>query len=216
MGIGNALLISSQVNQGESSIEAYFPPNARWFDWFSGNELEQTGFVTLETPLPSQSIYILPIHVRGGSILPLQDLNGTLTTKQQSIKPYQLLIALNDNNTANGYMCIDDGISIDSISNGKYTFIEFDVEYNSVSLQYVIKNNVIRNGYTAMSNNGILNGIKVFGLKALQVKSVNISPNSLYKTSFNATNGVLSLTEMTLTINKQFSITFDIVKSVSI
>eukprot|EP01083_Nonionella_stella_P001078 3111_1 len=213
--LGNGLLISPQVNQNQTTIEAYFPPSARWYEWFTGTELQQTGFIILETPLPSiESIDILPIHVRGGSILPLQDLNGTLTTQQQSVKPYQLLVALDGDNAASGSICIDDGVSIDSVSENKYTFIEFEMEYNDTSLQYKMQNNIVKNGYTSLANNGALNEVKIIGLKASQVTFITITPKTEYKTTYNATSGVLSLSEMTLTINKQFTIMFVVANKV--
>ena len=137
--IGDALLISPQIEQGKSTITAYFPSSARWYDWFSGIELMTKGEITINTPLPVKggTTQILPIHICGGNIIPLQDLNGTLTTKQQSVKPYQLLVALNADNGANGKMYIDDGISIDSVVSDKYTMITFNIA--SSSGKYTLK-----------------------------------------------------------------------------
>eukprot|EP01084_Bolivina_argentea_P161133 280524_1 len=205
--LGQALLISPVLNKGAVSIEAYFPKTERWFEWFTFNELNKKGFVNIDAPLD-----VLPIHLRGGNILTLQNLNGSLTTKQQSIKPYQLLVALNNNNIANGNVYIDDGISIDSVLNNKYTLIQFTVSYNNSNLQYILKNNIVQNGYISMNNNGLLNEIKVVGLNGNinGIKSVNVSPNIQFKSNYNQTVGVLTLSQLTLTINKPFIVTFEV------
>ena len=60
-----------------------------------------------------------------------------------------------------------------------------------------------------MDNNGVMNEVTIFGLNGVkQVSDINISPNSGFTQAFNATSGVLTLSDMTLTIYKEFTITF--------
>ena len=52
----------------------------------------------------------LQIHVRGGSIIPMQE--PGLTTKDSRKNPYSLLVALKEE-MAVGYLYLDDGETID-------------------------------------------------------------------------------------------------------
>ena len=55
--------------------------------------------------------YYFQIHIRGGSILPLQD--PGLTTVESRHNVFSLLIALDGNGDASGDLYVDDGESLD-------------------------------------------------------------------------------------------------------
>ncbi len=64
---GDSLLISPVLEVNTRHVYAYFP-KARWFDYYNGEEIHETGRIhELNAPLDH-----LPLHVRGGSIIVTQ------------------------------------------------------------------------------------------------------------------------------------------------
>ncbi len=66
--LGDALLISPVVQEGQSSKDVYLP-EGRWFDYWTDHRHEGKSMVTVMTPLD-----VTPLFVRAGSILPLAPL----------------------------------------------------------------------------------------------------------------------------------------------
>ncbi|KAI8146374.1 alpha glucosidase [Fennellomyces sp. T-0311] len=103
--IGSDILLSPVVTQGALSVDAQFPPGT-WYDWYTYEQVTGSGeeWITLDAPLTH-----IPIHIRGGAIVPLKDpkivVQGTYAT------PYSLLIALDAQGQAEGRLYIDDGHS---------------------------------------------------------------------------------------------------------
>lgn len=64
---GKSLLISPVLNPNTRTVFAYFPSD-RWFDFYTGLEIPQTGRIH-EIDAPSDH---LPLHIRGGAILVTQ------------------------------------------------------------------------------------------------------------------------------------------------
>jgi alpha-glucosidase (family GH31 glycosyl hydrolase) len=65
---GSSLLISPVLDPNTRSVYAYFP-RARWFDYYTGKEILETGRIhEIDAPLDH-----IPLHVRGGSIIVTQD-----------------------------------------------------------------------------------------------------------------------------------------------
>jgi alpha-glucosidase len=60
--------------------------------------------VTLDAPLEH-----IPVHVRGGSIIPSQKPGNT--TKMTRMNPWSILVALDGKGEAKGELYLDDGIS---------------------------------------------------------------------------------------------------------
>jgi alpha-glucosidase (family GH31 glycosyl hydrolase) len=60
----------------------------------------------------------LPLHVRGGTIFPLQ--YEAINTAASMSNPWCLLVALDDNESASGKLFMDDGESISTVATGNY------------------------------------------------------------------------------------------------
>lgn len=100
---GDALLVSPVAGEGESSVQAYFPD--LFYDWFTGKEV--SGDVTIA----DVAITDIPIHVRGGSIIPLR-VEGAMTTTELRKRGFEILVAPGADGTAVGELYLDDGESI--------------------------------------------------------------------------------------------------------
>ena len=76
--------------------------------------------VTLDAPLGT-----IPIHARGGNVIPTQD--PAVNTEKSRNNPFGLIIALDENNEAEGSLYWDDLDTQDPISSGSYIHYQFTV-----------------------------------------------------------------------------------------
>lgn len=104
---GDSLLISPVPDEGQTSVQAYFP-NDLFYDWYTGNPIRGHGATIT---LANISVTEIPIHIRGGSILPLRS-KGALTTTELRRRPFDILIAPGSTGYASGELYLDDGESI--------------------------------------------------------------------------------------------------------
>ena len=92
---------------GATSKTAYFP-SGRWFDWYNQSVATENGGKTFTLPVPVDHV---PIHVRGGYIIPMQ--GAGMTTPSSRKNPFSLLVALDGLGSASGDVYLDDGESLD-------------------------------------------------------------------------------------------------------
>ncbi|CAG8389415.1 unnamed protein product [Penicillium salamii] len=105
---GDALLVSPVVGEGEDSVQAYFPDDV-FYDWFTGAMVPGGGVRTLS----GIGLTDIPIHVRGGRIIPLR-VKSSQTTTELRKRGFELLIAPGADGTASGELYLDDGESIEA------------------------------------------------------------------------------------------------------
>ena len=67
----------------------------------------------------------LPMHVRGGYVIPTQD--PASNTVASRLNPFGLIIALNDSFQASGSLYWDGGDTIDPVGTGQFAHFEFTV-----------------------------------------------------------------------------------------
>ena len=117
--LGDAVLISPVLEEGQQSVNAYFPKQL-WYDFsdFSLDIDASSGsqYVNIPTGLTDVNV-----HVKGGSILPLQE--SAMTTTLGRKTPFTLLTALCPEGQASGSLFWDDGeqVSLDHYISASYT-----------------------------------------------------------------------------------------------
>ena len=120
----NSLLFTPVLVEGATEVTGYFPKSL-WYSmtddgFIDASETAQT--VTFETPVSTTNV-----HVRGGSVVPMQE--AGMTTKAVQESPYTLLVALDSTGVASGSLFLDDGIQNELTS---MTFIEYTVAEGSL------------------------------------------------------------------------------------
>ncbi|KAI1806571.1 glycoside hydrolase family 31 protein [Daldinia bambusicola] len=126
--LGDSVLVTPCLVEGATTVDGVFPgvgSGAVWYDWY--NKTAITGVapgqnVTIDAPLGH-----IPVYVRGGKVIPLQE--PGLTTAAVRASPWSLLVALDANGHASGGLYIDDG---ESLSPNATTWIDFTVEDSSL------------------------------------------------------------------------------------
>lgn len=104
---GPSILVSPVTEENATSVSAYFP-NDIFYDFLTFAPLRGNGsYVTLE----NITLTAIPVHIRGGAILPLR-VQGAMTTTALREEDFELVIAPGLDGTATGALYVDDGVSI--------------------------------------------------------------------------------------------------------
>jgi len=178
--LGPSIMVTPVLEQGASSVNGVFPGLAHgeiWYDWYTQSAV--TGVspgqnVTIAAPLGH-----IPVYVRGGSVLPMQE--PGYTTEASRNNPWGVLVALNREGAASGSLYVDDGQSLTPNATLEVELVVADSTlYVSTRGTYVDHNalaNVTVLGVGAAPGNVTLNG----------------QPVQSYA-RYNSSSGVLSLT----------------------
>ena len=106
--VGGSLLVAPVITPGHTSVNAYLPPSALWYDLHSLVLISSgvDGSVTLPAPMTD-----IPVLVRGGSILP-RKMRLRRSSKLMFHDPYTLVVAPDAAGHAEGALYMDDEISL--------------------------------------------------------------------------------------------------------
>ncbi|XP_078486588.1 sucrase-isomaltase, intestinal [Ciona intestinalis] len=126
--LGPAFLVTPVLDEGKVDVTGYFPQESRWFDFRTGMEQVTGKFLTLDAPMD-----YINLHVRGGYILPMQGHDVTTTLSRK--KPMEILVALDDSQSAAGELYWDDGEARNVGEN--FTRIEFKFGSNVLNFTVV-------------------------------------------------------------------------------
>ncbi|KAL8831868.1 MAG: hypothetical protein Q9191_000620 [Dirinaria sp. TL-2023a] len=163
--LGPSLLITPVLEPQVSSVKGIFPGVSQgtiWYDWYTLERVEAQAGVntTIDAPLGH-----IPVFIRGGSILVLQQPGNTTATSRQN--PYNLIIALDSRGMASGSLYLDDG---ESLIQNATKYIEISYASESITLNitgsFVDTNplgNVTITGAKASTRNITLNGLSLQG-----------------------------------------------------
>ncbi|KAM6946338.1 sucrase-isomaltase, intestinal [Aplochiton taeniatus] len=127
---GKHLLITPVLDPGTELIQAYVP-DAVWYDYDTMEKIEARKTM-LQMSIPADK---LGLHIRGGAVLPTQQ--PATTTTYSRLNPMGLIIALDDNNQAEGQLFWDDGDSRDTVESGNHIRYDFTVENGLLTMQVV-------------------------------------------------------------------------------
>lgn len=115
---GDSILVSPVTAENKTSVQIYLPKDI-FYDWNNGFKPVQGNASMVN--LTNVNFTTIPLHVRGGAVLPLR-VESANTTTQLRTKGFHLLIAPGMDGAANGSLYLDDGLSIEQSST---TFINF-------------------------------------------------------------------------------------------
>jgi alpha-glucosidase len=106
---GDCLLVSPVTEENATDVRIYLPDDI-YYDFETGEAVRGRGDFIEIRDVPFDRI---PLHVRGGCIIPLRVQNANTTTELRK-QGFELLVApgLSDG-TAEGTLYVDDGVSLD-------------------------------------------------------------------------------------------------------
>ncbi|KAB5578414.1 putative alpha-glucosidase precursor [Coniochaeta sp. 2T2.1] len=129
--LGPAVMVTPVLVQGADSVGGVFPGTGKgtvWYDWYNGSDvsagLEVAENVTIAAPLGH-----IPLYVRGGYVLPLQE--PGMTTFESRRNPWGVVVALDKDGAAKGELYLDDGESLEPC---EVTWVQFSATNGSLAV----------------------------------------------------------------------------------
>jgi alpha-glucosidase len=171
---GPSLLVSPVVAENSTSVDIYLP-NATFYDFFTLDQVQGQGSnITIE----NVDYDTIPLHILGGSIVALRTGNATTTADNRQL-PFDIVVAPNATSQAEGYLRLDDGISIDVGDKYSDVYFVFDGEKLDVSGNF---------GYVKGSNVGMV----VFAGQTSE-KRVQLNGNEWDQVTYDSQRGTISV-----------------------
>ncbi|KAI9654492.1 MAG: hypothetical protein M1821_006582 [Bathelium mastoideum] len=157
--LGPSLLVTPVLVPLATTVQGVFPgvsSGVKWYDWYT---LQQVQVAPGENKTLAAPLEHINVHVKGGSILPLQKAGNTTSTSRKS--PWSLLIALDKTGSAEGDLYLDDGLSL--------------VQNATKVVQFNFANNTLHAVVSGSYNDGIpLANVTIAGIQT-SPKSVSVS-----------------------------------------
>ncbi|CDK24899.1 unnamed protein product [Kuraishia capsulata CBS 1993] len=126
--VGDALIVTPVLEPLVDTVKGVFPGSGEtevYYDWYTQEAQDfEAGFnETLDAPLGH-----IPLHVRGGHILPLQEPGYTIHDSRKN--PFSLIVALDLDGYASGKLYLDDG---ESVNITESLYVDFIAEGHSLT-----------------------------------------------------------------------------------
>ncbi|KAF2140842.1 glycoside hydrolase family 31 protein [Aplosporella prunicola CBS 121167] len=123
---GDSILVSPVTEENSTSVDIYLP-NDIFYDFHTGEVVQGKGsFVNL----PDVPFTSIPLHIKGGSIIPLRSASANTTTELRK-QNFTLVIAPDAEGKASGSLYIDEG---DLIEQPATSEIEFTYDGGKLTL----------------------------------------------------------------------------------
>ncbi|KAI9794062.1 MAG: hypothetical protein M1816_006687 [Peltula sp. TS41687] len=194
--LGPAIIITPVLEPGATTVSGVFPGHETWYDWYTQTALDTSGDagenITLAAPLGH-----IPVHIRGGSVIPLQ--GASLTTRESRKNPWSVLVALDAQGRASGELYLDDG---QSINPAETTLVTFSAAENTLDAS--ISSSATTPGVEKLyDDTNPLANVTVMGVPAApQTVLLNQQALAQESWSFDAMSGKLSVSGLASVTSK--------------
>ena len=115
---GDSILVSPVTEENTTSVSIYLPDDI-FYDFYTLETVEGEGAIIELDDIPYTDI---PLHVRGGSIIPMRNQSAYTTTEVRK-QPFHLLIAPDREGKASGMLYLDDGDSIEQAATSEIELV---------------------------------------------------------------------------------------------
>lgn len=192
--VGSSILISPALEENQIEVNAYFGHD-QWYSFYDGKALKNPNGTWVQSQWTRLSVPLdhIPVHIRGGHIIPTQD--PALNTVESRKNPFGLIVALNDQGEAEGDLFYDDGETIDWSKS--YYYATFSVRENTLIM------NIEHNTYNQM-NNMVLDKIRIFSSQKNVYFTLNGAIFDISNVKFNENE--IILTKLGIRMDKGFEL----------
>ncbi|TIA82432.1 hypothetical protein E3P98_01425 [Wallemia ichthyophaga] len=191
--VGDHLLVSPALFPNVTQVDAYFPGDEPYYDWYSHQKVNVTdehSSVTLDAGLTD-----LNVHLRGGAFMLLHSEPG-MTVTETTETPFNALVTLSKDKKAEGQYYFDDGFSQ---FNETVTCVMFNVSAEGMQSRVEMNNYDIGQP---------LNRVDIIGWDGEPPKSV-MNGDAQVEFNYDADSQTLSLHSLNHMLNESMDITFD-------
>lgn len=149
---GDDILVSPVLGKNSTSVSIYLP-NETFHDFWTLEKVHGTGSYINLTDVGFDTI---PLHIRGGAILPLRAESANTTTELRK-QNFILWVAPNATHQASGTLYLDDG---DSIKQAGTSSIVFGYENGSFSIagEFGYETDLVNQNISILDSNQTLQG----------------------------------------------------------
>lgn len=221
--LGNSILVSPALEPGQTSIRAYFPKGI-WYNLFDPSKMIRAvdHGVWEELPAPQDTINV---HVRQGSILPMQEFAMTTTAARKT--PFSLLVAFapasdfaefcaapysivcqgSDREYATGHIFLDDDSQMNmAITERLSSYVK--LEAIRTDGHYVLRSIVTRPEY-ALEQGLVINTVSVLGVQS-QPFSVRVNGRlAAVEVKVDANASLMELSGLHLPVGEEFELVWN-------
>lgn len=114
---GDSILVSPVTEENSTSVSAYFPKDI-FYDFLTLKPFQGKGQTV---NLQNVNFTSIPVHIRGGAVLPLRE-KSAMTTTSLRATDFEIVVAPDAQGQASGSLYADDGVSITPPSSTQVTF----------------------------------------------------------------------------------------------
>ncbi|XP_046829832.1 lysosomal alpha-glucosidase-like [Vespa crabro] len=188
---GGCLMINPVLEEGKTYVTAYIP-HGLWYDLYTKKSFFSIGQkITFNAPLDT-----IPLLIRGGSILPAQKPGATTTESRKN--SFELLVALDQYNFAQGELYWDDGDSLDSLEKKEYIRLAFVAYKQTLSSAFIEKG--------TFKEKMILNRIQILGVRN-SISQVLLNNNDI-PFKYDSSKWSFSITGLLWDMKESFNLTW--------
>ncbi|KAL1625094.1 hypothetical protein SLS56_007521 [Neofusicoccum ribis] len=142
---GDSILVSPVTEENVTTVDIYLPDDV-FYDFWTGETVRGNGSYVTLSDVPYTTI---PLHVKGGSIVPLRAMSANTTTELRK-QNFTLLIAPGLDGTASGNLYLDEG---DAISQPATSEIQFNYDGQKLAVT----------GTFGYNSGAVISGVRVLG-----------------------------------------------------
>jgi alpha-glucosidase len=165
--LGSAILVSPVLFEGATTVDAYFPQGL-WYCIKCGM-LKVDASAGGITKTLDAALTEIPVHLKGGSILPEQE--AMMTTTESRKTPFTLTVALCEKGKAFGELYYDDG---EQVSVKEYVYVSYAASNNS--LKNAVNANTFPKGWSPQDGSSTKIGkIQILGKDLAAPKAVTLN-----------------------------------------
>lgn len=188
--VGRCLLVSPVLKLGQTSLDVYFP-DARWYDWYTHENIAGGQSKTIATPTDH-----IQVHIRGGCVIPMQ--GPALTTSASRQNEFSIMAALDRSGMAVGEVFLDDGESIDIKT---FTYVKYRVATRQLTTM------VTGTGYASSAPLPPLTKVTIIGVMDTPTKA-DIDGNTISGFQYDDQTKCLTLTGFSVKMDSKFTLTW--------
>ncbi|KDO25346.1 hypothetical protein SPRG_09171 [Saprolegnia parasitica CBS 223.65] len=194
-----------------STVAAYFPQAATWFDLWNGLRVNTTTSANLVLEAPLDTV---PMFIKGGSIVTLQEPSTTTAASRKN--PFALKIAFadaaNDSHVeATGDLYMDAGDSLNPLTTKAFSLMTYAAKHFPNGMLEVV-GAVAASGFTGPETTVPLATIEVYGARGiaasaeLTVEYTKGSTKRVANATYNATSNVVTIGDLHLEVGAAFTL----------